>query len=252
MPDPAQAAWVGILAAPLAGAVAARFLGRAAAAWAFAVTALSPIHVLAIRHGGTEAALPPVLLLCLAVLVGPVRRGSLGVFGAVGAAIAAAAAGALLGYLHSPLEYGDGASWIPATTGAKLVRCAGASLTRVIGLEYQLVVPQARYLLPLTLAFVALMARGAGALPSAPRALLATGAVAPFVLGVGLALASGRVTPLQASRLTAALPFTSLLLAAGLASLRGRSAWAAGALVLGSLAAFLALALVGLDPPGRG
>lgn len=245
MPDPALAAWAGILAAPLAGVVAWRLLGRAAAPWAFAVVALSPIHALAIRHGGEEAALHTVLLLCLWLLAGPVRRGRLGVPGAVLVGLAAAAAGALLGYVRSPLAYGDAAGWIPATTAAKLVRCAGASFTRVIGLEYQLVVSQARYVLPATLLFVALMARGARSLAAVPRALLATGALAPVALGVVLALATGRVTPLQASRLTAALPFASLLLAAGLATLRGRAAWAAGAFVLGSLAAFLALALAG-------
>jgi len=245
VPDPALAAWVGVLAAPLAGLVAARLLGRAAAPWAFALVALSPIHTLAIRHGGTEAGLHSAIMLCLWLLAGAARRGRLGVGGAVAAALATAVAGAVLAYVQTPLAYGDAASWIPATTAAKLVRCAGASFTRVLGLEYQLVVPQARYVLPLTLAFVALMARGARTLAIAPRVLMVTGALAPVALGVALALATGRVTPLQANRLTTALPFTSLLLAAGLASLRGRSAWAGGVLVLGSLAAFLALALLG-------
>ncbi|HSD25648.1 MAG TPA: hypothetical protein VLL75_00020 [Vicinamibacteria bacterium] len=42
----------------------------------------------------------------------------------------------------------------------------------------------------------------------------------------------------------AALPFVALLMAAGLASLRGSRAWVAGVAVGGTVAAFLALALL--------
>jgi hypothetical protein len=158
-------------------------------------------------------------------------------------AIALAAAAAYLGFARSPLDYGVVPSWIPETTSEGMLRCAGASFTRLLGLEYQLVVPHARDALPLTTLFLALMARGARALPSRSRALLVAGAALPFVFAAAMALASGRVTPLQASRLLAALPFVVLLLAAGLGSLRGRSAWAAGGAVLGALAVFLSLSL---------
>jgi uncharacterized membrane protein YdjX (TVP38/TMEM64 family) len=66
----------------------------------------------------------------------------------------------------------------------------------------------------------------------------------PFLLGVALALVTGRVVPLQAHRMLPALPFAALLTAAGLASLRGVRAWAAGILVGGTVAAFLAVALL--------
>ena len=98
-------------------------------------------------------------------------------------------------------------------------------------------------MLPLTLLFVALAAGGAVRLPARMRTWLLAGAVLPFVLGAALALAIGRVLPLQAIRLLAALPFVALLMASGLASLRGRLGWAAGTAVLATLAAFLALAL---------
>jgi hypothetical protein len=124
-----------------------------------------------------------------------------------------------------------------------VVRCTGASFTRVLGLEYQLVVPHARYVLPLTALFVTLMLRGAVSLPARPRSLLVAGTLLPFALAAVMALVTGRVAPLQANRQLAALPFAALLTATGLATLRGRSAWAAGALVGGTLAAFLALAL---------
>ncbi len=77
--------------------------------------------------------------------------------------------------------------------------------------------------------------------------LLATGALVPFALGATLALATGRVTPLQAPRLLAALPFAAVLMAVGLASLRGLRAWAAGAATFAALVWFLTLALVRPD-----
>jgi hypothetical protein len=113
----------------------------------------------------------------------------------------------------------------------------------VAGLEYHLAVPHARYVLPVTALFVALMALGAARLSPRSRGLLVAGAALPFALGATLALVTGRVMPLQATRLVAALPFLAVLLAVGLASLRGRRAWAAGAIVAASLLAFLALAL---------
>ena len=141
------------------------------------------------------------------------------------------------------MDYGAIPASIPATSFQGLVRCSGASFTRVIGLEYHLLVSHSRYLLPLTLLFVALMVRGASRLPARPRGLLVAGVLLPFALAAVLALTTGRVTPLQAQRLVAALPFVALLMASGLASLRGLLAWAAGTAVLGTLAAFLALAL---------
>ena len=53
--------------------------------------------------------------------------------------------------------------------------------------------------------------------------------------------------PLQATRLLAGLPFVAVLMAVGLASLRGLRAWAAGAAALGALVSFLTLALVRPD-----
>ena len=87
------------------------------------------------------------------------------------------------------------------------------------------------------------MAWGAASLPSRARGLLVAGALLPFALGAALALATGRVTPLQALRLLAGLPFLAVLMAVGLASLRGVRAWAAGAAALGTLVSFLTLAL---------
>lgn len=260
--------------------VAARLVGRSAAPWAAALLALSPIHLQAILGAGPDALLVPCLLSALWLVVSLEARdrlplaaalglalGGLAASGvaafagvavlltafvatrraralvAPGVAIAVVAAAALVGLARAPFGYGDAARWIPETTAGGVIRCAGASFTRVVGLEYQLVVPHARYALPLTALFVALMVRGALRLPPRARVLLVAGASLPFALGATLALFTGRVTPLQASRLIAALPFTALLTAAGLASLRGARAWAAGTAVLGSLAASLALAL---------
>jgi hypothetical protein len=158
-------------------------------------------------------------------------------------ALAVAWAAATLGLARSPFQLGEIPLWIPATTLQGLVRCSGASFTRVIGLEYHLAVSHSRYLLPLTALFVGLMVRGAVLLPARPRGLLVAGVLLPFALGAALAVATGRVMPLQAQRLVAALPFAALLMAAGLASLRGARAWAVGTLVAGSLVGFLVLEL---------
>jgi len=271
-----------LLAAALVAFVASRLAGARAGFWAAGLLALSPVHLSASRTAGPAALLVLLLLAVLGLATGLAGRpgrfraavagvalGALLACGVAGfAAVALAtlvwlawqldrrtlailtlaaaltvAAGVILRLARSPLDYGELPASIPATTPAGIVRCAGASFTRILGLEYQLVVSHARYLLPLTALFVVLMARGAGRLPSRSRRLLVGGALAPFVAGAAMALVTGRVAPLQADRLLAALPFLVLLLGCGLASLRGARAWAAGSVVLGSLAAFLGLAL---------
>jgi len=272
-----------LLNAALATLVACRLAGTRAGVWAGALLALSPIHTLVSRAAGPEAPLVLLLLAALWLVLGlelqpsPLRAtaagfalGALAASGvaafaavalvslawltwpserralaawAAGAAVALVGATALLGFARSPFDDGEIPPWIPATTLEAVVRCTGASFTRVLGLEYQLVVPHARYVLPLTALCVALLVRGAMRLPARPRALLVAGAFVPFALGAVMALVTGRVTPLQANRLLAALPFVALLMASGLASLGGTRAWAAGTAVAGTLAAFLALAL---------
>jgi hypothetical protein len=152
---------------------------------------------------------------------------------------------ALAGRARSPLDLGEIPSWVPETTASGIARCAGASFTRVAGLEYHLVVSQARHVVPLTALFVGLMAWGALLLPRRERTLLVAGTALPFLVGVALAPAVGRVTPLQAHRMLAALPFVAPLMAVALASLRGLRALLAGATVGATVAAFLVLALVG-------
>lgn len=181
------------------------------------------------------------LLLPAWLALRPERRGAALLSTAV--ALGFVAVAAALGLARSPFDYGEIAPSMPATTLAGLFRCTGASLTRVIGIEYQLVVAHARYVLPLTALFLALALRGAHKLPARTQALLLAGALVPFVLGATLAVVDGRVLPLQAARLVGAQPFVALLMAAGLASLRGTLAWAAGTTVAASLAGFLALAL---------
>jgi hypothetical protein len=277
------AALAGALAAPIAAAAAAAMVRPRAALWAGGFLALSPIHTLASRQAAPEALLVTSLLVAvwllaaldqhgqraLAAALGLVVGGLLacGTLGfaaaallllawlalrrgrrsaawlAAGMALAVVAAAASLGLARSPFDYGEIPPWIPETTLAGVVRCAGASFTRVIGLEYQLVVPQARYAVPLTAIFVALMVQGAVRLPARWRALLLAGTFIPIALGAVMALVTGRVSPLQANRLLAALPFVALLMASGLASLSRARAWPAGTLVGGALAAFLALAL---------
>ena len=145
------------------------------------------------------AAAAPVPLVWLA-------RRSEGRAAAGPAALAATAAVALLvrlGLARSPLDFGEIPTWIPEATASGILRCTGASFTRVAGLEYQLAVSHAREVIPLTVLFVGLMAWGAARLPARARGLLVPGALLPFVLGATLALATGRVTPLQAPRLLA-------------------------------------------------
>jgi hypothetical protein len=179
--------------------------------------------------------------LCVAWLaLEPRRRAQAGL--AASLALAVVVALALAGHARSPLDYGAYASSLPRTTPESLVRCSGASFTRLLGLEYHLAFPQARYALPLTLAFVALMVRGGMQLPPRAKGLLVTGALAPFSLAAVLAVTTGTVAPLQADGLLAALPFTAQLLGAGIASIPGRAGWAAGLAVVGLLVFFLALA----------
>ncbi len=246
--------------------------------------ALSPIHALASRQAGPDALFVFLLVACLALglrveasgshgvaallglLVGLLASSGVASFAltavlslvwlarradrrtAAGAAVLAAvvviAAAAGLGLARSPLDFGEIPTWIPEATASSVLRCAGASFTRVAGLEYHLAVSHARGVLPLTALFVGLSAWGATRLPARVRGLLVAGVLVPFVLGAILALATGRVTPLQASRLLAALPFLTTLMAVGLASLRGLRAAVAGAAALGALVSFLALALV--------
>jgi hypothetical protein len=274
---------VGMLAIPLAAIVAVWLVGREAAPWAGGLVALSPIYALACREAAPEALLVPSLLLALWLLAVLERHGlrplavafglAAGGLAACGVAPFAAAAILLLGFAasrrnrrtaafigaavallvvamavlvgvaRSPLDYGAVPPSMPETTHEAVARCTGASFTRVLGIEYQLVVSQARYVLPLTALFVALMARGALQLTGRVRVLLVAGALLPFALGATLAAITGRVTPLQAHRLLAAMPFVALLMAGGLASLHGTLAWAAGTAVGGTLVAFLALAL---------
>jgi 4-amino-4-deoxy-L-arabinose transferase-like glycosyltransferase len=277
----------GVLAAALAALVAAEIAGPGAAAWAGGLVALSPIHTLASRAAGPEAPLVLVLLLALALVARIESSGSrsraaaLGLAAAVLAvsgvaafaavalvplawlalradrrpaaglaaavAVASATVAGLLGLARSPLDYGEIPTWVPETTASGIARCAGASFTRVLGLEYQLAVSHARQVVPVTAIFVALILWGVARLPARPRGLLVAGAVLPFALGATLALATGRVTPLQAGRLVAALPFLALLVAQGLASLRGWRAGASGAVVGAATVAFLWLTLAGPD-----
>ena len=277
------AAVAGVLAAALAALVAGALAGRCAAAWAGALVAVSPIHTLASREASPEAPLVFLLLAALALLFRVERTGGRGAAALLGLALGLLASsgvvafaavallppawlllradrrsaaavtlvaaavvvggGAVLGLARSPFDFGEIPSWVPDTTVSGIARCTGASFTRVAGLEYHLAVSHARYVIPLTALFVGLMAVGASRLPARPRGLLVAGAVLPFALGATLALVGGRVTPLQATRLLAALPFLALLMAAGLASLRGGRAWMAGATGGGALVAFLGLAL---------
>jgi hypothetical protein len=166
---------------------------------------------------------------------------------AAGTAAVVAGSSAVLGLARSPLDFAEIPTWIPEATASGILRCTGASFTRVAGLEYHLAVSQARHVIPLTALFVVLMAWGGASLPARGRWPLVAGALLPFALGATLALATGRVTPLQAPRLLAGLPFLAILVAVGLASLRGLRAWAAGAAVGGALVSFLTLALVRPD-----
>jgi hypothetical protein len=172
----------------------------------------------------------------------PDRRPSATLAGATGLVVLAGAA--LTGRARSPLDFGTIPSWVPGTTLAGMARCAGASFTRVAGLEYHLVVTRALEVIPLTALFVGLMALGAARVGRRTGGLLIAGAALPFLLGLALAPAVGRVTPLQAHRMLAGLPFVAVLMAVGLATLRGSRAWAAGVGVGATIAAFLALALV--------
>jgi hypothetical protein len=70
----------------------------------------------------------------------------------------------------------------------------------------------------------------------------------PFAAGALLALLTGRVTPLQAGRMIAALPPLVALMAVGLASLRGWRLAVTAGLLVGATALSLTLALVAPPP----
>ena len=172
------------------------------------------------------------------------RREDRGVAAVAGfVALAVVALAGVGGVLRSPLAEGADLGWVPQTTTLGALRCAGASFTRVAGLEYHLVVSHARYVAPLTLAIVALALLGARRLDADRRWLFLGGAALPFVLGAALALTTGTVASLQAHRLTPALPFLAILVGLGLVSLPRRRGWGAGAVVVGSVVAFLGLTL---------
>ncbi len=270
------------LASGLAGAVAYRVSGPRAAGWTGALVLLTPILVLACQGASPSVPLLLLLLALLwlllecdasgrraaAVVAGPAagalvasgvmafaaaatlcvawlaldarRRRQAGLAAAL--ALAVVAALALAGYARSPLDYGPYAASLPRTTLESLLRCSGASFTRLLGLEYHFAFPQARHVLPLTLVLVALMVRGARDVPPRTRGLLAAGALAPFSLAAAIAATTGTVAPMQADRLLAALPFTTLLLGTGIESIPGRARWAVGLVVVAPLVFFLALA----------
>jgi hypothetical protein len=273
----------GALTAAFVAIVAARLAGPRGATWAGLLVALSPIHVLACREGSPSVLLVACLAASLALVllveagarleVSVVHGLLVGVLAATGGASLAAiavlqvvwlavradrrrvaavsvlaavlvlvATGAL-GFLRSPFAPIEAAGWIPPTTLSRLVRCSGASFTRVVGLEYQLSVPHARWVSPLTLVVAGLAALGALRTPRRARWLLVTGALLPFALAAVLALATGRVTPLQAARLVDALPFLAVLEGAGLASLERPTAVLLGGGLLAILGTFLALVL---------
>jgi hypothetical protein len=273
----------GALTAAFAALAGARVAGPWGAAGAGLAVALSPIHVLASRLGAPGLlpilCLAASLALALRVdesgahLAALAHGALLGVLGASGspgeaglaalqlawlafrperrraaafcalAALLVLAGAGVLGLLRSPFAPIEAPGFIPATTLSSLVRCSGASFTRIAGIEYHLVVPHARWVSPLTLGVIALAVLGF--LRTKPRLarLLAACTILPFLLGPVLALASGRVTPLQATRLEYALPFLAVLEGAGLASLRGRTRVVVAVGLAAVLAGFLALAL---------
>lgn len=275
-------ALAGTVSAGLAALFAAEVAGPWAGAVAGLLVALSPIHVLASREAAPEPLALFLLLVSLVLLLRLEGGASLTTAAAHGvvlggvatgppglialallqlvwlawrrerrrvAAVSALAAGLVVaavgasGLLRSPVADAPELARVPATTVAGVVRCAGASFTRVCGIEYHLVVSHARWVAPLTLGLVALMVLGARRSPPRARALLVAGAALPFLLGAGLAFLTGRVAPLQAHRLVVALPFVATLVAGGLASLAPRPSRLAAAAVLATVGTFLALAL---------
>lgn len=267
----------------LISVIGARLAGMWGAAGAGLLAALSPIHTLASRGAATsevalvllaalslwlvlrvdadsrwlevvgfglsEGALASVSAAGLGLAIfqlawlaaRPARRPSAALSTALAVAFMVLAAG--LGLHHSPLSEGADVVWAPATTLAGMVRCAGASFTRVAGFEYQLVVSRALCLAPLTLVVIALALLGGLRAPARPRWLFLGAVAVPFALGALLALLTGRVTPLQAGRMIAALPALIVLAGTGLASLRGGRLVAVSVVVLGATTLFLGLVL---------
>ncbi len=276
-------AMAGGLTVALVAWIALQLAGPHAAVAAGLLVALSPIHTLASREAAPGPLLLMVLVLTLGlalrldrdgssrvvaaahglalglVAIGPAAFAVVGVLqiawlvaraerrsAAVVSALVALAVFAAArwgGLLRSPLVEGADLDWVPTTTISGLVRCAGASFTRVAGFEHHLVAPHARHLAPLTLLVLTLVALGARGLTPRRRWLLLGGLVAPFAVGSFLSVVTGQVAPLQAWRVMPALPFVAILAGAGVASLGGWTSRAAAAVVLLSTGAFLALAL---------
>jgi hypothetical protein len=185
-----------------------------------------------------------LLVLALLVWLWLAVRGDRGRFAGVALAVAVGV-GVMItvaGLRGFPLFAGT-EGWVPSTTLAGTLRCAGASFTRLAGLEHHLAVPHARHLAPLALAVIALAALGARQLSGRRQWLFAGGVVLPFAAAALLAGALGHVAPLQAHRLLPVLPFLAALVGAGVAGAPGWRRWAATVLVLGVVGCFLALAL---------
>lgn len=262
--------------------IAARLSGPRAGGAAGLLAALSPIHTLAAGDATLEPTLTlwasvtlwlalrvdagerPQAALGLGLLLGLMASGSASLLGlavllvlwlawrpdgrsttalAVGVALLVLVLAGGLGLLRSPLSEGAEVDWAPSTTLLGMVRCAGASFTRIAGFEYHLVVSHAWFLAPLNLVVIALALLGARQLPPRTRWLLLGGIAVPFALGALLSAVTGRVTPLQASRMMPALPSLAALTGVGLTSLRGWRLWLGGAVVLGATAFFLGLAM---------
>jgi hypothetical protein len=277
----------GAVSVAVVGLMAGRLAGPRGAAAAALLLALSPIHTLASREAAPGVVLVLLVALSFwlalevdadtrphraiihGLLVGALASASAAGLGLAllqlawlavrrggrrataissGAAVAVIALAGGLGLLTSPLTEGAEVVWAPATTLLGMVRCAGASFTRVAGLEYQLVFSHARFLAPLTLVFIVVALLGARALPTRTRALFLGGMGVPFAAGALLALLTGRVTPLQAGRMIAALPPLVALMAVGLASLRGWRLAVTAGLLVGATTLSLTLALVAPPP----
>ena len=257
--------------------------GLQAAAVAGLLVALSPLHTLASREAALGPPLLMVLVLALGLAVRldgetrslvvaaahgltlgllaigpaafavaavlqiawlatrPERRPAAAVSTLVALAVVAVAGWS--GLLRSPLAEGSDLDWVPATTVLGLIRCAGASFTRVAGLEYHLLSAHARSFAPLSVLILSLVVLGARTLTPHRRWLFLGGMVAPFAVGAFVSLVTGSVAPLQAWRMLPAVPFVAVLAGAGVASLGRGSSRAAAGLVLLSTGGFLAVAL---------
>lgn len=276
-------ALAGGVAVALVAWIALMLAGPLAAASAGLLAALSPVHTLASREAAAGSPLLLVLLLALGLSVRAERETGPGAFAiahglALGllasgpaafsviailqvvwlvsrperrsaawttalVSLAVVAVAAWCGLLRSPLAEGSDLDWVPAVTLPGLLRCGGASFTRIAGLEYHLVAAHARYVAPLTLFVLWLVVLGARALPLRQRWLLVGSLAAPFVVGAILSVTTGTVAPLQAWRMLPGAPFVAILAGVGLASLEGARFRAAAGLATLATGGFLALAL---------